>query len=163
MVAALALHQVAVAYGGGGRVRLKWPNDVLLDGAKLSGILLEAVDDAVVIGFGVNLAHRPENLDRETASFAHAGLGAPDPAAFLSDLADALAYWLGRWRGEGLGVILREWRARAHAVGTPLRTTGADGHQIEGLFEGLDDDGALKLRLADGTIHILHAGDVFLI
>ncbi|XHR99674.1 hypothetical protein ACFB49_12710 [Sphingomonas sp. DBB INV C78] len=163
MVAALALHQVAAAYGDASRITLKWPNDLMLDGAKLSGILLEAVGDAIVIGFGVNLAHRPEGLDRATASFAAAGLGAPDPAAFLEDLAQAFTYWVGRWRGEGLSTIRREWLLRAHAIGTPLRTTGADGQSVEGLFEGLDENGALRLRLADGTIHILHAGDVFLI
>jgi len=167
MVAALALHQVATAYtgadAGGGRIALKWPNDLLLDGAKLSGILLEAAGDAIVVGFGVNLAHRPEGLDRTTASFAAAGLGTPDPAAFLADLADAFARWVARWRGEGLAAILREWQARAHAPGTPLRTTGPDGGIVEGLFDGLDENGALRLRLADGTTHILHAGDVFLI
>lgn len=163
MVAALALHQVSSAYGEEGRLALKWPNDLLLDGAKLSGILLETADDAVVVGFGVNLAHRPEGLDRPTASFATAGLGAPDPAAFLADLADAFARWVARWRGEGLALILREWQARAHAVGTPLGTTGPDGGRVEGLFDGLDENGALRLRLGDGRTHILHAGDVFLI
>lgn len=163
MVASLALHQVALAYAGEGRVALKWPNDVLLDGAKLSGILLEAAEGAIVVGFGVNLAHRPEGLDRTTASFAAAGLGAPDPAAFLADLADAFARWVARWRGEGLAVILREWQARAHAIGTPLSTTAPDGGRIEGLFDGLDENGALRLRLGDGRTHILHAGDVFLI
>nr|WP_051128767.1 biotin--[acetyl-CoA-carboxylase] ligase [Sphingomonas sp. MM-1] len=163
MVAALALHQVAIAYGGEGRTSLKWPNDLLLDGAKLSGILLESCDGAIVIGFGVNLAHSPEGLDRTTASFAAAGLGAPDPDAFLMDLADAFARWLGRWRNEGLAAIRREWLARAHPPGTPLRTTGPDGQVVDGLFEGLDESGALKLRLADGSVHLLHAGDVFLI
>nr|WP_232455680.1 biotin--[acetyl-CoA-carboxylase] ligase [Sphingomonas sp. KC8] len=163
MVAALALHQVAAAYAGDGRIVLKWPNDLLLDGAKMSGILLESAGDAVVVGFGVNLAHRPEGLDRQTASFAASGLGAPDPAAFLVDLADAFARWLARWRTEGVAGIRREWLARAHVIGTPLRTTGADGDYIEGLFDGLDESGALRLRLADGRVHILHAGDVFLI
>lgn len=163
MVAALALHQVASAYAGDGRIVLKWPNDLLLDGAKMSGILLESAGDAVVVGFGVNLAHRPEGLDRPTASFAASGLGTPDPAAFLADLADAFAYWLARWRAEGVAGIRREWLVRAHAIGTPLRTTGAGGDYIDGLFDGLDESGALRLRLADGRVHILHAGDVFLI
>lgn len=163
LVAVLALHQVVSAYAGDDRIALKWPNDLLLDDAKLSGILLETADTAIVVGFGVNLAHRPEGLERATASLTAAGLGAPDPESFLRDLADAFARWLTRWRGEGLALILREWQARAHALGTPLRTTGPDGDMIEGLFDGLDENGALRLRLADGATHIVHAGDVFLI
>lgn len=163
MVAALALHQVVSAYAGDDRIMLKWPNDLLLDGAKLSGILLESANGAVIVGFGVNLAHRPEGLDRPTASFAASGIGTPDAADFVLDLADAFARWVARWRGEGLAAILREWQARAHPRGTPLRTTASDGEMVEGLFDGLDDMGALRLRLNDGTTHIFHAGDVFLI
>lgn len=163
MVASLALHQVASAYAGDERIILKWPNDLLLDGAKLSGILLEASGAAIVVGFGVNLAHRPEGLDRATASFVSAGICAPDPAVFLVDLAESFARWVARWRGEGLGVILREWLARAHAPGTPLRTTGPDGETVDGLFDGLEEDGALRLRLRQGGTYILHAGDIFLI
>ncbi len=67
LVAAVALEEVASAYAGPGRLRIKWPNDLMAGAAKLSGILLERADDAVVIGFGVNLAYHPENLERPTA------------------------------------------------------------------------------------------------
>lgn len=162
LVAAVALHEVLVAWSGDDRFRIKWPNDVLLDGAKLSGILLEGAGDAVVIGIGVNLAHHPEGLDRPVTSLAAHG-AAPDPALFLDDLAAAFARWLARWRGEGLEPARRRWLAVAHERGTALTANLPDGERVEGLFDGLDADGALILRLADGTARVIHAGDVFLI
>lgn len=163
LVAAVALDQLVAAYVGEDRLRLKWPNDLLVDGAKLSGILLERAGDAVVVGFGVNLAHSPPALDRPATSIAAAVGGAPTAAAFLVELANSFAHWLSRWRGEGLDVVRQRWLARAHPPGTPLSATSADGTMITGLFDGLDEGGALKLRLADGSVHVMHAGDVFLL
>ncbi|MGY4396361.1 BirA family biotin operon repressor/biotin-[acetyl-CoA-carboxylase] ligase [Sphingomonas sp. UYAg733] len=148
--------------GKGGGLQLKWPNDLLLDGAKLSGILLEGTTDAVVIGIGVNLAHYPTDLDRPATSLAAHGI-TPEPADFLDTLAEAFALWLARWRGEGLAPIRARWLERAHAIGTALTARLPDGSAIEGLFAGLDSDGALILRLADGTTRVIHAADVFLI
>ncbi|MGV3481894.1 MAG: biotin--[acetyl-CoA-carboxylase] ligase [Sphingobium sp.] len=162
LVAAVALHEVLVAWSGSDALSIKWPNDILLDGAKLSGILLEGAGDAVVIGIGVNLAHHPEGLDRPVTSLAAHG-AAPDPALFLDDLATAFARWLARWRGEGLEPVRERWLAAAHARGTALTANLPDGESVEGLFDGLNAGGALILRLADGTSRAIHAGDVFLI
>ena len=87
---------------------IKWPNDLLIDGAKLSGILLERADDAIVIGFGVNLAHHPTDLERPATSLAEHG-SAPDPHLFLETLAESLARWVASWR-EGLGPVRERWR-----------------------------------------------------
>lgn len=161
LVAAVALDEaVAVFLPSAGT--LKWPNDLLIGGAKLSGILLERSGDTVVIGFGVNLAHHPENLDRPATSLAVHG-AAPEPQIFLETLADTFARWLSRWRSEGLAPIRDRWLARAHPLGTALTARLADGSSVDGLFDGLDPDGALILRLADGTPRVIHAGDVFLI
>ncbi|MFA6114484.1 MAG: biotin--[acetyl-CoA-carboxylase] ligase [Sphingomonas sp.] len=180
LVAAVALEEVTSAYlfpreGRGpasGRPQLgpglrrgtliKWPNDLLLDGAKLSGILLERAGDAVVIGMGVNLAHHPTDLERPATSLAAHG-AAPDPADFLETLADAFERWLGIWRVEGLAPIRSRWLERAHAPGTALTARLPDGGAIDGLFQGLNGDGALILRLADGSSRVIHAADVFLI
>jgi len=156
------------AHLGEQHVALKWPNDVLVtadDGrwAKLSGILLEREGNAVVIGVGVNLANHPPGLDRATTSIAAITGAAPDAASFLQDLAESFAYWLTRWRGEGLSAIRGRWLARAHPVGTPLTAATADGRVETGLFDGLDADGALRLRLADGSARVIHAADVFLV
>lgn len=162
LVAAVALEEVATAYAGEGRLQIKWPNDLMAGPAKLAGILLERADDAVVIGFGVNLAETPEGLDRPVASFAGLGAAAPDAGSFAIDLAAAFGRWLSRWRGEGLAPIRRRWLARAHPIGTALVAAGADG-ATEGLFDGLDEGGGLRLRRADGRIETIRAGDVFLL
>ncbi|WP_201296449.1 biotin--[acetyl-CoA-carboxylase] ligase [Sphingomonas sp. AX6] len=148
--------------GEGDCLSIKWPNDLLIDGAKLTGILLERSGDAVVIGMGVNLAHHPETLDRPTTSLAAHGI-AVQPAPFLDTLAEIFARWLSRWRSEGLVPIRARWIERAHPRGTALSARTGDGGVVDGLFDGLDEQGALILRLADGTRHVMHAGDVFLI
>ena len=148
--------------GGGGRLSIKWPNDLLIDGAKLTGILLERSGEAVVIGMGVNLAHHPEALDRPTTSLAAHGVTVAS-APFLETLAEIFARWLARWRSEGLAPIRARWIERAHPRGTALCARTGDGTVVDGLFHDLDDSGALILRLADGSRHVMHAGDVFLI
>jgi BirA family biotin operon repressor/biotin-[acetyl-CoA-carboxylase] ligase len=141
---------------------IKWPNDLLLGGAKLSGILLERAGDAVIVGIGVNLAHHPEDTDRLATSLAQHGV-TPDSADFAETLAEAFSRWLAIWRGQGLAPIRARWLERAHPVGTALTARLPDGLAIDGLFGGLDGDGALILRLADGGSRVIHAGDVFLL
>ncbi|WP_371876709.1 biotin--[acetyl-CoA-carboxylase] ligase [Sphingomonas sp. DG1-23] len=159
LVAAVALEETARVFGL--ETVLKWPNDLMVDGAKLSGILLERADDAVVIGFGVNLAHHPTNIDRPATSFAAHG-AAPDPGIFAETLAESFARWLSRWR-DGIAPVRERWLARAHPIDTALTARLADGSSVDGLFGGLDPQGALILRLADGTSRVIHAGDVFLL
>jgi len=163
LVAAVALDEtMRVWLPADTELTIKWPNDLLIAGAKLSGILLERASDAVVVGIGVNLAHHPELPDRPATSLAAHGAGV-DAETFLDTLAESFARWLGRWRGEGLGPIRSRWMERAHRPGTALTARLPDGSAIDGLFERLDADGALILRLADGTTRVIHAADVFLI
>lgn len=159
LVAAVALDETARVFGV--EPMLKWPNDLLVNGAKLSGILLERVGDAVILGFGVNLAHHPEGLDRLATSFAAHG-PAPDPQIFAETLAESFGRWVSRWR-EGIAPVRERWLARAHPIDTALTARLADGSSIDGLFGGLNGEGALILRLADGTSHVIHAADVFLL
>ncbi|MBX3594525.1 biotin--[acetyl-CoA-carboxylase] ligase [Sphingomonas sp.] len=141
---------------------IKWPNDLLIDRAKLSGVLLERMGDVVVIGIGVNLAHAPDLPDRPATSLRARGVDVA-PGMFLDVLADGFARWLARWRGEGLEPVRRRWLERAHPVGTALSVRMPDGERIDGLFDGLDPGGALNLRLANGARRVIHAADVFLI
>ena len=141
---------------------LKWPNDLLIDGAKISGILLERTGDAIVVGIGVNLAHHPTDTDRRATSLTAHG-ATPDPADFAETLADTFACWVSIWRGQGIAPIRTRWLERAHPIGTALTARLPDGSATDGLFNGLDSDGALILRLADGTARVIHAGDVFLL
>jgi BirA family biotin operon repressor/biotin-[acetyl-CoA-carboxylase] ligase len=137
---------------------LKWPNDVLVGGSKLAGILLERVGDAVIVGIGVNLAKAPQVSDRATTSLAD--LGVPtDRDAFAADLARQFATDLDRWRGFGLAPIVSRWTAAGHPLGTPLQAED-QGELLEGIFAGVTETGALQLRLADGTLRAIHAGEV---
>jgi BirA family transcriptional regulator, biotin operon repressor / biotin---[acetyl-CoA-carboxylase] ligase len=162
-VVAVALDEVLRAYAPDVAFQIKWPNDVLASGAKLSGVLLERSGDAIVVGIGVNLASHPDLPDRPTTSLAALTGSAADPKAFLEDVVEAFARWLGIWRSAGLGAILDRWRARAHPIGTALKVNLPDQNVLEGLYDGLSEEGALKLRLADGAVRAIHAGDVFLV
>ena len=163
LAAAVALYEAASGWASGAPLSLKWPNDLLLDGSKLAGILLEREGDAVVAGYGVNLAHAPPGLDRPVTTLAAAGLAAPPVDLFAADLAESFGGWLARWRRDGLPAIIACWRERAHPIGTALRVALPSGETRDGLFEGLDAEGALRLRRPDGTIDTVSAGDVFLI
>ncbi len=163
LLAAVALDEaIGIFLADHVAMALKWPNDLLLAGAKLSGILLERIDDAVVIGIGVNLAHHPDLPDRATISLAAHGVNVL-PSTLGEVLAESMARWLTRWRGEGLAPVRARWLARAHPPGTALTARLPDGGSIEGLFDGLDADGALLLRLASGEQRVIHAADVFLL
>lgn len=141
---------------------IKWPNDLLINGAKLSGVLLERAGDAVVVGIGVNLGHHPDLPDRPATSLVAQGVTV-DVATFADVLTDSFTRWLSRWRGEGLEPIRQRWLDRAHPPGTALTARLPDGTTHDGLFDSLTTDGALILRLAEGSRHVIHAADVFLI
>ena len=160
-VAAVALAELVLRSLPGAAI-LKWPNDLLVAGAKLSGILLERADDAVVVGIGVNLAHHPDLADCATTSLAAHGV-AIGAAAFAEMLADGFARWLARWRAEGFAPVRQRWLDLAHPRGTALSVGQPDGVRVDGLFDGLDAEGALILRLASGDRRVIHAADVFLV
>lgn len=163
LVAAVAVQEAASLFLPSEKVVIKWPNDLLVDGAKLCGMLLERVEDAVIIGIGLNIAHHPDLPDRPATSLAEYGSGEVTPAYFLETLAEIFARWLEIWRGQGLAPVRDRWLKQAHAAGTPLKANLPDGTRVEGLFQGLDMGGALILRLANGNSHVIHAGDIFLI
>lgn len=160
-VAALAVYETVLARLDKPRqLQLKWPNDVLLGGDKLCGLLLEREQSSVVVGVGVNLMSVPA-LDRPARALAEYG-PAPDRDAFAAELAAQFDLELGRWRQYGLEPILNRWLAAAHPVGSALTVHEPDGQQLCGAFAGLAGDGALRLRLADGSLRVIHAGDVML-
>lgn len=161
-VAALAVRDAAAdALGEGSALTLKWPNDVLLGGGKLSGILLEMVRSHIVVGIGVNLARAPHLPDRKTAALADL-VAQPAHEDFAARLAAHFASRLGEWRAQGLGTTLRQFlSASIHAQGSPVTVHDTDGSQLSGTFAGLDEsDGALRLRLADGSERVIRAGDI---
>ncbi|WP_448501015.1 biotin--[acetyl-CoA-carboxylase] ligase [Sphingomonas sp.] len=161
LLSGVALHDaVMVCAPGVAQLALKWPNDLMLGDAKLAGILLERAGDAVVAGIGVNVANAPDLGDRRAASLAGQRSDV-DAAQLLETLAECFERWLKRWRGDGAAAIRAAWSDRAHSPGTPLAFHDIAGRRIEALFDGLTFDGAARLRLADGSVHVMHAGDLF--
>ncbi len=146
------------------RLRLKWPNDVLLDGGKLAGILLEAeplADGrlAVVIGIGVNVIEAPSGLPYPTAALAGLGISATAADVF-SALSDA---WAGIERiwdgGRGFPRIRDLWLDRAAGVGEEA-VVRIGGEILRGRFETIDSEGRLMIRMEDGTLRPISAGEV---
>lgn len=156
LAAGLALVEAVDAAAPGQPLMLKWPNDALLQGKKLAGILLERSGDRVAIGFGVNLASAPQLPDRVGASLG----GKLSPQAFAPLLAASFARLLALWRQSEPASLARAWLARAHAIGTPITVHSSTEESVSGRFYGLELDGALRLRRDDGTVDIVRAGDV---
>ncbi len=160
-VAALALHDAVGARipGVSSRLLLKWPNDLLIDGCKFAGILIEGEGNAAVIGIGVNCAHHPSGTDFPATDLASAGLRA-SPEKVFEALSSAMAQRLAQWdRGAGFVAIRAEWLKRAANLGHDIKVAVTEGTRV-GRFETVDDRGCLVLRLPNGATETIAAGDV---
>jgi len=163
-VAALALHDAVATCAPqlGPALKLKWPNDLLLGGAKLAGILLEGESDpvaSVAIGIGVNCAHHPEATGYPATDLAVAG-ALVTPEQLLVELAAAMTQRLAQWRrGEGFAAIRADWLKRAAGLGGDIRVRLPE-REFAGRFEGLDEAGRLLVR-AGGVLTAVGAGEVF--
>ena len=170
-VAALALYDaLGDACGPTARMAIKWPNDVLLNGGKVAGILLESSGSgpggvqAVAVGIGVNLAAAPAAGSVEPGAIAPVSVRgetghAVDPEDFLDLLAPAFARWQAQMDSYGFAPIRNAWLARAARLGEPiLARTGAT--ESRGIFEGIDDSGALILRGPAGR-QVIPAAEVY--
>ena len=155
LAAGLALIEAVDVAAPGLALMLKWPNDLLLGTAKLAGVLLERSGDRIVGGFGVNLAAAPQIPGREAASLN----GAITPQAFAPLLAGSFTRMLVLWRSSEPEAFARDWLARAHPVGTRLAVHSGQGETVSGTFDGIEPDGALRLR-RNGDVEVIRAGDV---
>ena len=155
LAAGLALIEAVDVAVPGLPLMLKWPNDLLLGMSKLAGILLERSGDRVVAGFGVNLGSAPKLDDRDVAALN----GELLPQAFAPLLAGSFARILSLWRSSPPEAFAQAWLARAHPVGTHLTVHGGSGDKVSGTFDGIEPDGALRLR-RDGDVDVIRAGDV---
>ena len=159
LAAGLALIEAVDVAVTGVPLLLKWPNDLILGGKKLAGILLERSGERVAAGFGVNLASAPVLPDREAARLG----GQLTVPSFAPLLAASFSRLVDLWRSSDPGLIARAWLARAHPVGTQLTVHLGNREMISGRFAGLEDDGALRLERTDnGEIEIVRAADVSL-
>lgn len=145
-----------------GTVGLKWPNDLMLNGAKAGGVLLEADAQGgwMILGLGVNLLSSPQSLTYPTASLSSCGAAAvPTPDAALADIAPACAHWAGMLAAEGFAPIRAAWTRWAHGLGVEAMIDMGN-EKIAGTLSGLDGQGALVVVTETGP-RTIGAGDVF--
>jgi len=165
-VAALAVADLAAAFVPAAMISLKWPNDPMIAGRKASGILIESGPALggglwLAIGVGVNLAEAPVAAERPATTFAaHMTGPPPPPLVALQHLSHAFVAWLDVWDRVGFSAIADAWTRRAHGLGQACEARLGQ-ETLAGIAEGLDQDGALRLRLSDGSLRLVTAGDVF--
>jgi len=165
-VVALAVRDAvsAVSPALSAKLKLKWPNDLLLDGAKLAGILIEAESvggkTIAAAGVGVNCAHSPDDLaDRATSLAVYDA--AIMPAALMAELSRTMLARLTQWDcGARFAAIRSEWLSHAAGIGGDIHVRLAE-RELTGTFETLDAMGRLMLRLPGGALEAVTAGEVF--
>lgn len=162
VIASLLPHEAAT-----GRLHLKWPNDLLLDAAKLAGILIESSTTSgkpgltAVIGIGINVATHPADIGRPATNLRVHGVDVA-PADLLKRIAGAVDIALKAWMRHGFEPFRAEWLERAHRVGVEVATDTSAG-RLTGTFTGLAEDGALMVKSGDGIEHRVSFGDVTII
>lgn len=144
---------------------LKWPNDILINEAKVAGILLENAASVgnslpfIVIGTGVNIRSAPMEAAYPVTCLDAAGFPALSPLDVLAAYVSRLEIWLDRWKMGGFAVVRDAWRAKAFRLGGPIRLR-LEREEINGVFVDLDEGGALLIKEADGRLREVRAGDV---
>jgi BirA family biotin operon repressor/biotin-[acetyl-CoA-carboxylase] ligase len=164
-VSAVAASDVVAHYAPEAEVKVKWPNDVLTNGRKISGILLESASAGaapyfLAIGVGINLAHFPPDTEFPATSLAALGVSPPPGIDVLTQLATHFAKWYEIWRQQGFASVRDAWLARAANLGGPIRARLTKG-AMSGVFEGIDETGALLLRETPDRLRTIAAGEVF--
>ncbi len=163
-IAALAVAETVQAFlPSGPPALLKWPNDVLVEGAKIAGILLEGQFTGmqlawVIAGIGINVTGAPANPAYATTSLADCGADDVPARAVLEKLLDRLGAWRGMWHGSGFAPVRKAWMARAARLGEEI-TVRIGAEPLAGVFRGIDQDGALLLETPQGTRRVT-AGEV---
>jgi len=164
-VAALALHDLVKDYLPDAAITLKWPNDVLVFGKKISGVLMESSLtpqsklEWLVVGMGLNIEHHPQDTPYPATSLRHEGLSSyVDLQSTVQNLCAHFFRWKESLEIQGFPAVRAAWLN--HAQLGALTVHLPDG-LINGVFTGLNDDGGLVLQLADGTKQAISAGDVF--
>ncbi|MEO1305303.1 MAG: biotin--[acetyl-CoA-carboxylase] ligase [Pseudomonadota bacterium] len=164
--AALAVNDTCRIAVPGLNAKLKWPNDVRVAGQKISGILTESGETNgvvwIALGIGINVQHAPEGVGQDTTSLAKEG--APvglQSEHVLDSLKSALDQRIQQSR-QGFDALLEDWMAAAEGIGQTVQA-GPPQNRIEGTFESLAADGGLNLRLPDGSVRTIRAGDVDLV
>ena len=163
---ALSVRETCARFTPDAHFRLKWPNDVRVEGQKISGILIETGTLEgrlwIAAGIGINIASSPNNTDKPATSLSALGAG---PGATVQSVFDALANaFVSRLNQarDGFGSVRTDWLQHAEGLGRTV-SVKLGGEPVQGVLEDMDDTGGLVLRLPDGSVKTIRAGDVSLI
>jgi BirA family biotin operon repressor/biotin-[acetyl-CoA-carboxylase] ligase len=171
LVAGLAVRDAVARAAPGAPVRIKWPNDVLVDGRKVAGVLVEAITlgsrvEAVIVGIGINVHTRvfPDELAGRATSVALVAKQPPDRAELLADVLATLDRDVHVVVARGLGLLRPRLEAADALRGKRVKSDAGDkGAEDEGVASGIDDEGRLLVRRDDGVIARWSAGEVHLV
>ena len=164
-VSALAVRDTVFECLQHDNIKCKWPNDVLVEGKKISGILLESCvgkemnNNYIILGIGINITHHPEVALYDAVHINEQAEQEYCPADVFVILAQKMAHWLKIWQEKGFDPIRESWLSTAKGIGEQI-TVRLPTEQLIGRFVDLDRDGALKLAI-DNEIKLIHSGDVF--
>lgn len=146
------------------QLALKWPNDLLVNGAKIAGLLIECEGSvrpqALAIGFGVNVNQHPDGVPQPVTDLSRHGVEVV-PGEVLERLAGAFASWLETWERGSIDALHNAWVSRLSGLGETVTVRLADD-TLTGRLLGVDGNGGLTLQQADGSVRVIMAGDVFL-
>lgn len=165
--AGLALVEACAPYVGPGVAKLKWPNDLLLEGRKAAGILLESAPLSppdgpfwFALGVGLNIAGAPDDAGQPTAALGDFATAPPSPMALAHAFSLRCAHWAERFEREGFAPLRRAWETHARGLGEAA-SVDMGGARIEGRAQGLSERGELALVLPSGETRLISAGDVY--
>ncbi len=162
-IAALAVASALDEYVDPDKLSLKWPNDILIEGAKVAGILLEHIDGdsgaLLAVGIGVNIVSAPTDVAYPTARLVDHTEKAPSPADLAARIDHHFWTYMKDWRANGFANIRQLWLTRARGLGETI-TVRLPNETLSGVFEGLNESGALILQ-SGAEKRIISAGDVF--
>lgn len=158
LITAVSLHAAAAEFlRAPGDLQIKWPNDLMLAGKKCAGILIESPkSEWLLIGTGVNIATAPDGRAR----LADDAAGTVTAETLLDRYLNHFARFDDEYRQSGLAPVARTWTAHAYGVGRSM-SVRTPREEFQGVFEGLDETGAARVRCPDGSLRVLHAGEVF--
>lgn len=150
---ALSVYDAVTHFARNADVKVKWPNDVFLNGAKVAGILLETYEDFLLAGLGVNVVNAPEGK-------SYLGSHCTSNQVLAACL-ESLGAWQALYTEQGFLPIRQSWLEKAMALHSPIQAKLSCGAIIEGVFIGLDEQGALLLEREDRSVRAIHSGEVF--
>ena len=164
-LSAVAVATILSEYINNQRIEVKWPNDVLINGKKIAGILLEVLNfgakaPAVVVGIGINISKKPKEFEYPVTCIQDYKNEITSLDEVLTSLLHSIVHWFRIWENDGFDMIRTEWMKRAYKLDGTVEVEGKNGSSAKFKFRGIDAEGAMLLDDENGTRNLYRAGTV---